>query len=121
MALNQEPSYSLICNALRFSFVGFMAITWLICYFRFEGEGKVIATLVVGYIAGVVGSWAYWDFASKYAPTTEIAAEIMSKDGAPRLFAPFIMPLFVGFFYLLLWPALNGIARLFPDSKATAD
>ena len=39
-------------------------------------------TLVVGYLIGVFSVWYYWVFAAKFAPTEEIAVEILKKDGA---------------------------------------
>ena len=44
--------------------------------------------------------WWYWDFAAEFAPTEEIAAEILKKDGAPMGTAPFLMPDLSGVLFL---------------------
>ena len=58
--------------------------------------------------------WIYWDFAASYAPTEEIADEILSKDGAPQVFAPIVMPFFVGVYFAFMWPITCLVTRIFP-------
>ena len=64
-----------------------MGITWLAAYYLLPNYNKFrfLLTLVVGYIIGVFSVWWYWDF----APIEEVAAEILKKDGAPMVAAPF--------------------------------
>jgi hypothetical protein len=116
-----EALYYLSCWAIRLSPIILMGTAWLICHYRFPGGKKVWVTLAVGYLIGVLSVWLYWDFAGRFAPTHQIAAEIYSKDGAPRLFAPFVMPFFVGVYFLILWPATWLVTRIWPrkDGEAT--
>jgi len=76
---------------MRLSPIMLMGITWLAAYYLLPNYNKFrfLLTLVVGYIIGVFSGWWYWDFAADFAPTEEVAAEILKKDGAPMVAAPF--------------------------------
>lgn len=75
-------------------------------------------TLGIGYLTGVLSVWIFWDFAASYAPTQEIADRIMTKDGAPQVFALFMMPIFVGFYFALMWPFTWLVAKILPRKEA---
>ena len=89
-----------------------MGAVWLLCHYRFPHFQKVWIVLSIGYLTGVLSVWIYWDFAASYAPTEEIADEILSKDGAPQVFAPFVMPIFVGIYFALMWPITWLVTRI---------
>ncbi len=112
-----EPYYSITCWAIRLSPILLMGIAWLVGHYRYWGWKTVLVTLAVGYITGVASVWAYWNFAGTYAPTAEIADEILTKDGAPQLFAPFVMPIFVVIYFALMWPPAWIVTRLIPRKK----
>lgn len=96
-----------------------MLIAWLVCYYRnVTNVWKIVVTLLPGYMAGVICVWVYWEFAGTYAPTEAIAEEILSKDGAPQLLAPFVMPFFVGIYFAMMWPFAWIVTRLFPGTVA---
>tara|TARA_B100001093_G_scaffold458188_1_gene470447 strand:+ start:414 stop:674 length:261 start_codon:yes stop_codon:yes gene_type:complete len=75
-------------------------------------------TLGIGYLTGVLSVWIYWHFAASYAPTQEIADEIMTKDGAPQVLTPFVMPIFVGVYFVLMWPFTWLVAKILPRKEA---
>lgn len=110
-----EPYYSVICWGIRLGPMFIMGVLWLICYYYFVSHGRtLLLTLAIGYLSGIVSVWVYWEFAGAYAPTEAIADEILSKDGAPRMLAPFVMPIFVGIYFLAMWPFTWLVTRLFP-------
>ncbi len=109
-----EPFYSISCWAIRLSPILFMGAAWLLSHYRFPRSKKVWIVLGIGYLTGVLSVWIYWDFAASYAPTQEIADEILSKDGAPQVFAPFVMPFFVGVYFALMWPITWLVTRIWP-------
>ena len=86
--------------------------THLIIHFLFDAKFKKLLSFISGYVFGLICVYVYWWFAAEYAPTDEIRNEIYSKDGAPRVFAPFVMPFFVMIGYILLSPFLWLICRL---------
>lgn len=108
----KEPFYSIACWAIRLSPVLIMGTVWLLCHYRFPHFQKVWIVLGIGYLTGVLSVWIYWDFAASYAPTEEIADEILSKDGAPQVFAPIVMPFFVGVYFALMWPITWLVTRI---------
>ncbi|MEM8955268.1 MAG: hypothetical protein AAGD22_14035 [Verrucomicrobiota bacterium] len=109
-----EPYYSIACWAIRLSPVGVMATVWLIFRYRSPGLKQMLFTLGTGYVAGVLSVWWYYDFAGVNAPTEEIAEQVYSKDGAAQVFAPFVMPIFVGIYFVLMWPITRTITRILP-------
>ena len=113
----KEPFYSIACWAIRLSPVLIMGAVWLLCHYRFPHFQKVWIVLGIGYLTGVLSVWIYWDFAASYAPTEEIADEILSKDGAPQVFAPFVMPIFVGIYFAFMWPITWLVTRIFPRKE----
>ena len=104
--------YETICLTLQFGWLIAIFATHLIIHFFFQSKFKMTLTVLSGYIIGLVCVYTYWWFAAEYAPTDEIRNEIYSKDGAPRVFAPFVMPFFVMIGYILLSPFLWLICRL---------
>lgn len=115
----KEPFYSIACWAIRLSPVLIMGAVWLLCHYRFPHFQKVWIVLGTGYLTGVLSVWIYWDFAASYAPTEEIADEILSKDGAPQVFAPFVMPIFVGIYFAFMWPITWLVTRICPRKELT--
>ena len=113
----KEPFYSIACWAIRLSPVLIMGAAWLLCHYRFPHFQKVWIVLGIGYLTGVLSVWIYWDFAASYAPTEEIADEILSKDGAPQVFASFVMPIFVGIYFALMWPITWSVTRICPRKE----
>ena len=113
----KEPFYSIACWAIRLSPVLIMGAVWLLCHYRFPHFQKVWIVLGIGYLTGVLSVWIYWDFAASYAPTDEIADEILSKDGAPQVFAPFVMPIFVGIYFAFIWPITWLVTRICPRKE----
>ncbi|MEC7394099.1 MAG: hypothetical protein VX839_04365 [Verrucomicrobiota bacterium] len=113
----KEPFYSIACWSIRLSPVLIMGTVWLLCHYRFPHFQKVWIVLGIGYLTGVLSVWIYWDFAASYAPTEEIADEILSKDGAPQVFAPFVMPIFVGIYFALMWPITWLVTRICPRKE----
>ena len=108
-----EPLYSIVCWSIRLSPVVLMGATWLLFYYRFpSSHTKVWVVLGIGYLSGVFSVWWYWDFAISFAPNDLIAEELLSKDGAPQLFAPFVMPLFVAVYFLLMWPVTWLVTKI---------
>ena len=100
-----DPFYSIICWVIRLIPIGLMGLTSLLFHYRLPSfEHKLLIVLVVGYFSGVLSVWAYWKFAISFAPNDNLAGELLSKDGAPQLFAPFVMPLFVAVYFLLMLP-----------------
>ena len=99
-----EPIYSIVCWAIRLSPVIFMGATWLLFYYRFPDSKKAWVVFGVGYLSGVLSVWAYWEVAVSFAPNDKIAEELLSKDGAPRVFALFVMPFLVAVYFLLMLP-----------------
>ena len=76
----------------------------------------------IGYLTGFLSVWIYCDFAASYAPTKEIADEILSKDGAPQVFAPMVMPFFVGVYSAFMWPITCLVTRICPiEDKESAN
>ena len=116
----KEPFYSIACWSIRLSPVLIMGAVWLLCHYRFPHFQKVWIVLGIGYLTGVRSVWIYWDFAASYAPTEEIADEILSKDGAPQVFAPFVMPIFVGIYFALMWPVTWLVTRICPRKELAA-
>ena len=120
----KEPFYSIACWAIRLSPILFMGVAWLLYHYRFprSKKKKVWIVLGIGYLTGVLSVWIYWDFAASYAPTEEIADEILSKDGAPKVCAPFVMPFFVGVYLALMWPITWLVTRICPrEDKESAN
>ena len=113
----KEPFYSIACWSIRLSPVLIMGAVWLLCHYRFPHFQKVWIVLGIGYLTGVLSVWIYWDFAASYAPTEEIADEILSKDGAPQVFAPFVMPIFVGIYFAFMWPITWLVTRICPRKE----
>jgi len=113
----KEPFYSIACWSIRLSPVLIMGAVWLLCHYRFPHCPKVWIVLGIGYLTGVLSVWIYWDFAASYAPTEEIADEILSKDGAPQVFAPFVMPIFVGIYFAFMWPITWLVTRICPRKE----
>ena len=113
----KEPFYSIACWSIRLSPVLIMGAVWLLCHYRFPHFQKVWIVLGIGYLTGVLSVWIYWDFAASYAPTEEIADEILSKDGAPQVFAPFVMPIFVGIYFAFIWPITWLVTRICPRKE----
>ena len=113
----KEPFYSIACWSIRLSPVLIMGAVWLLCHYRFPHFQKVWIVLGIGYLTGVLSVWIYWDFAASYAPTDEIADEILSKDGAPQVFAPFVMPIFVGIYFAFMWPITWLVTRICPRKE----
>ena len=113
----KEPFYSIACWSIRLSPVLIMGAFWLLCHYRFPHFQKVWIVLGIGYLTGVLSVWIYWDFAASYAPTEEIADEILSKDGAPQVFAPFVMPIFVGIYFAFMWPITWLVTRICPRKE----
>ena len=113
----KEPFYSMACWAIRVSPFLIMGTVWLLCHYRFPHFQKVWIVLGIGYLTGVLSVWIYWDFAASYAPTEEIAYEILSKDGAPQVFAPFVMPIFVGIYFAFMWPITWLVTRICPREE----
>ena len=100
-----EPFYSIIGWAIRLIPVLLMGVTTLLFHYRLpRSKNKVLSVLAVGYLSGVLSVWAYWDFAISFAPNDNLAGELLAKDGAPQLFAPFVMPFFVAVYFLLMLP-----------------
>ena len=114
-----EPYYSIICNLIRLSPVVFIGITWLIGYYLFTNHNKFrfFLTLAVRYIIGLFSVWGDWDFATQFAPTEKIAAEIVTKDGAPMVVAPFIMPIYVGIYFLIMSPVTWVVIKVCPRNN----
>ena len=106
--------YETICLTLQFGWLIAIFATHLIIHFFFQSKFKMTLTLTVlsGYMIGLVCVYTYWWFAAEYAPTEEIQSEIYNKDGAPKLFAPFVMPFLVIFGYLALSPILWLICKI---------
>ena len=118
----KEPFYSIACWSIRLSPVLIMGTVWLLCHYRFPHFQKVWIVLGIGYLTGVLSVWIYWDFAASYAPTEEIADEILSKDGAPQVFAPFVMPIIVCIYFALMWPITWLVTRICPrEDKESAN
>jgi len=113
----KEPFYSIACWSIRLSPVLIMGAVWLLCHYRFPHFQKVWIVLGIGYLTGVLSVWIYWDFAASYAPTEEIADEILSKDGEPQVFAPFVMPIFVGIYFAFMWPITWLVTRICPRKE----
>ena len=108
-----DPFYSIICWVIRLIPIGLMGSTSLLFHYRLPSfKHKVLIVLVVGYFSGVLSVWAYWEFAISFAPNDSLAAELLSRDGAPQLFAPFVMPLFVAFYFLLMLPITWLVTRI---------
>ena len=112
-----EPYYSITCWTIRLSPVLFMGSAWLLCHYRFPESKNLWITLGIGYLTGVLSVWIYWHFAASYAPTQEIADEIMTKDGAPQVLTPFVMPIFVGVYFVLMWPITWLLTKIFPRKE----
>jgi len=104
--------YETVCILLQFGWLIAIFATHLIIHFFLRLRFKKTLTFLLGYIIGLVCVYAYWWYAAEYAPTEEIQNEIYSKDGAPKLFAPFVMPFFVLFGYLVLSPILWLICKI---------
>ena len=113
-----ETLYHTLCWGIRLSPAVFMGIAWVVLHYRRQEKMQLPMTLAIGYLTGVFAVWLYWDFAAQYAPTEAIADEIISKDGAPRFLAPFVMPFFVGIYFLLMWPFTKLITMVFPLREA---
>ena len=111
--------YDLICSLLQFGWLIAISSTHLIIHFLFDAKFKKLLSFISGYVFGLICVYVYWWFAAEYAPTDEIRNEIYSKDGAPRVFAPFVMPFYVVIGYILLSPFLWLICRLI-KTKTTA-
>jgi len=109
-----EPYYSISCWTIRLSPVLFMGAIWFLCHYRFPRFKKLWITLAIGYLTGVLSVLIYKDFAASYAPTQEIADEIMTKDGVSQVLALFVMPIFVGVYFALMWPFTWLVATLCP-------
>ena len=114
-----EPYYSIICNLMRLSPIMLMGITWLAAYYLLPNYNKFrfLLTLVVGYIIGVFSVWWYWDFAAEFAPTEEVAVEILKKNGAPMVAAPFLMPIYLVFYFCIMWPITWIVTRFCPRNN----
>lgn len=104
--------YDLICSLLQVGWLIAIFSTHLILHFLFDAKYKKILSSISGYVFGLISVYIYWWFSAEYAPTDEIRGEIYSKDGAPLIFAPFVMPFYVLFGYILLSPFLWLICRL---------
>ena len=108
-----DPFYSIIGWVIRLIPIVLMGSTSLLFHYRLPSfKHKVLIVLVVGYFSGVLSVWAYWKFAIFFAPNDSLAAELLSKDGAPQLFAPFVMPFFVVFYFLLMLPVTWLVTKL---------
>ena len=81
-----------------------MTATWLLFYYRFPDSKKAWVVFGVGYLSGVLSVWVYWEVAISFAPNDQIAEELLAKDGAPQVFALFVMPFFVAVYFLLMLP-----------------
>jgi len=115
----REPYYSIICNLIRVSSVCLMGITWLSIYYLAPYHKKIrfFVAFVSGYFFGVFSVWCYWYFAAKFAPTEKIAAEILSKDGSPMIIAPLVIPIYLVGYFIIVWPVVFTITKLYPNGK----
>ena len=105
-------TYDLICSLLQFGWLVAIFFTHLIIHFLFNAKYKKTLTFISSYVFGLMCVYFYWWFAAEFAPTEEIRGYVNSKDGAPRVFAPVVMPFFVMIGYLFLSPLLWVICRL---------
>ena len=114
-----QPYYFLICNLMRLRPIILMGITWLATYYLLPNHNKFRfrLTLVVGYIIGVFSVCWYWDFAAEFAPTEEIAAAILKKDGAPMVAVPFLRPIYLVFYFCIMWPITWSVTRFCPRNN----
>ena len=109
-----DPLYTSLCWVIRFSPALFMSCAWLYASYRHQKQAAIPMTLIIGYLTGVISIWAYWEFAGRFAPTEEKMLEVFQKDGNPRIFAPFVAPLYLPLYGLVSFPLVRFVLFIKP-------
>ena len=104
-------TYNMWCNAIRLMPICVIFLAWLIVKPFLKTRTAILVVFLCGYFSGLLAVYWYWDFAFCNAPTEEIA-EHATADGAPKMAAPFVMPIYVAFFMALVYPAVFVVAKL---------
>jgi len=94
-------TYNMWCNAIRLMPICVIFLAWPIARPFLKPRTAILVVFLCGYFSGLLAVYWYWEFAFYNAPTEEIAERIGMKDGAPKMMAPFVMPIYVAFFMAL--------------------
>ncbi len=91
-----------------------MAAAWIYASYRHQKQAAIPMTLIIGYLTGVVSIWSYWEFAGRCAPTEEQMLDVFQKEGASRMLAPFVVPLYLPLYGLVALPLVRLVFFLNP-------